>query len=65
MARSAVEKRASLLAGSAGVAVALEERPDCVEATVSLRAEEGLLVLFLRVGTKSEMGYRRNIVNKG
>jgi hypothetical protein len=36
-----------------------------VEAALSLRAMEGLLVLFLRVGIKSERGYRRNIMNKG
>jgi hypothetical protein len=45
--------------------VALGVRLNCVGVALSLRAEEGLLVLFLRVGIKSERGYRRNIVNKG
>ncbi len=62
MARSAVEKRASLLAGSTGVTLGV--RLNCVEEALSLRADEGLLVLFLRVGMKSERGYRWNIVNK-
>ena len=45
--------------------MALEERLNCVEAALSLREVEGLLVLFLRVGIKSERGYRRNTLKQG